>query len=788
MYWNILKKDLRRKVTMNVILFLFIVLATMFVSSSVNNIIAVNNALGNFFEKAKMPDYLVATTDLDGNRNLEEVLEEIPEITSKKVEKIVYFSGNQVKAGGEKTDTQGSVLTYFENRGIEFFDEQNEAVTEVKEGEVLLAVKYMMRNNIKKGDKVELTFGDVTYQFTVAGGVKDALMGSSMMSMERFLVCKADFDRMMKTAKNVQNGEIGYIKGEDVPAIKTAVSKANVNVVFDGTKELIRQTYFMDMVVAIALFILSVCLIFIAFVVLRFTIHFTLEEEYREIGVMKAIGLPDRGIRRLYLVKYFVMALLGALFGLTAGVGFGDILLESSSKTIVMENAYGYKINVLSAVFVVAVVVLYCYRCTGKLKKFSPIDAIRNGSNGERYQKKGLFFLSKGRMKPVYFLTINDIFSNLKRYAVMIVTFTIGLLAVLVVANTMNTLRGDGMVEMLGLKKCDVFIQNEEEILQDIIKEDGQTNAMEHIKQLEREVSGKGMPCEVGLEMIFRFTYEKGEKKYKANTWMGLNQKTTDYSYIEGEAPMMADEIAITPQVAEELDAKIGDTITVTTAEGKRKVMITGLFQTMSNMGEGVRLHPDFAVNFSQVSGGVAYQITFTDSPTNKEIEEWVKLLQEMYPKSEVYNCPDFVDYYIGGIAETIDMVRVIFVAISMVISLLVVVLMERSFIAREKSELALLKALGFGNNTLIWWHTLRIGLVMILSIIIGEILELPVSQITAGQAFRGMGAKSIEFSIIPIEILGIYPGILLAATVAGGFLVAQFIRRISASEAATME
>lgn len=46
MYLNILKKDLKSKKTMNMILLVFIILATMFVSSSVNNILRVTNGAG----------------------------------------------------------------------------------------------------------------------------------------------------------------------------------------------------------------------------------------------------------------------------------------------------------------------------------------------------------------------------------------------------------------------------------------------------------------------------------------------------------------------------------------------------------------------------------------------------------------------------------------------------------------------------------------------------------------------------------------------------------------------
>ena len=66
MYLSILKKDLKSKKTMNMILLVFIILATMFVSSSVNNILRVTTALNDYFEMANAPDYLVTTM----NKNL----------------------------------------------------------------------------------------------------------------------------------------------------------------------------------------------------------------------------------------------------------------------------------------------------------------------------------------------------------------------------------------------------------------------------------------------------------------------------------------------------------------------------------------------------------------------------------------------------------------------------------------------------------------------------------------------------------------------------------------------
>ncbi len=52
MFFDILKRDLKRKKTMNIIILLFVILSVMFVSSSVTNLTAVTGSLDSFFDKA----------------------------------------------------------------------------------------------------------------------------------------------------------------------------------------------------------------------------------------------------------------------------------------------------------------------------------------------------------------------------------------------------------------------------------------------------------------------------------------------------------------------------------------------------------------------------------------------------------------------------------------------------------------------------------------------------------------------------------------------------------------
>ena len=104
MYLRILKKDLKRKRAMNIILLVFIILASMFVSSSVNNILTISTALEDYFEAAGVPDYLVATKGSAADESIEQAFADVPEITDYQTESIIYMEGEVFFTDDEPID------------------------------------------------------------------------------------------------------------------------------------------------------------------------------------------------------------------------------------------------------------------------------------------------------------------------------------------------------------------------------------------------------------------------------------------------------------------------------------------------------------------------------------------------------------------------------------------------------------------------------------------------------------------------------------------------------------
>ena len=113
---------------------------------------------------------------------------------------------------------------------------------------------------------------------------------------------------------------------------------------------------------------------------------------------------------------------------------------------------------------------------------------------------------------------------------------------------------------------------------------------------------------------------------------------------------------------------------------------------------------------------------------------------------------------------------------------------MEKSFLTKERGEIACLKALGFRDSSIVFWQTLRVFIVMLISTVIAILLNNPVCQISVGGIFKSMGAKKIIFDPNVLESYVIYPAIIIAATLFGVFLTAMSVKNISANEINSIE
>ena len=199
MYFSILKRDLKRKKTMNVILMLFMILAVMFVSSSVNTVMSVMSATDNYMDMSDAHDYFVATTGTKAVEDLQKKLDTSKAVKLYKSENIFYLTENSIRYSDKDLDIMATgILNSVDDISIKIFDENKNELTKVNDGEIYVKSSFMKNNNITKDSKIKIKVGNYTGEFIVKGVFLDVLFGSDMMGTPRFIISRNDFNKYVE--------------------------------------------------------------------------------------------------------------------------------------------------------------------------------------------------------------------------------------------------------------------------------------------------------------------------------------------------------------------------------------------------------------------------------------------------------------------------------------------------------------------------------------------------------------------------------------------------------------
>ena len=789
MYLSILKKDLKRKKAMNMILLLFIILATMFVSSSVNNIINVTTALDNYFEMANVPDYLVATMNKNLSVDIDETVGSASAVDCYAMENILFLSSDNFIFEDEDIVIDGGTNLVQSDIWMNYFLSDGSILETVKPGEFYMTEGKADALGVDVGDKLTIELNGVSREFVLADKIKDALFGSNQLSFTRYIISEEDFECFL-SAENTEEyygGTLVYLYSSDMEKVSTQIKPIVDNSIRTMDRAFMEFCYILDMIVVGVLIVVSIILIAIAFVVLRFTISFTLSEEFREIGVMKAIGIGNFRIRGLYLVKYMGLSVIGATIGFALSFPFGEMLMSVSSQSIIVGNQSPILINIFCTVLVIAVILLFCYECTDKVKKMTPIDAIRNGQTGERFRKKSLMSLGKSKLSVTSFLALNDIASSPKRYGIISLTFFLCLSLLLILSATVSTMNSDSLATTFGWADCDIYIDSK--IGAECILEDGHEKLEKHLNNMEQTLAQNDIPAKCYQETMFNLPVAFGENESNICIYQGTGTTMDMYEYTAGTVPQNTDEIAITRIAADKLNANIGDTVTIKTIDGDKEYMITGFFQCMNTQGSGIRLHSDEYINYAQATGYINTQIMFTDNPDSEEINWRMEEIQRIFPEYEnIETCVETVKDMLG-VADTLASVKSLIVILAIILAALITVLMERSFIAKEQGEIALMKAVGTRNGKIYAYHALRFLFVGIIAVFIGEMFAMPLTHLCIDPIFKMMGMElAIDYVINPVEMYLIFPIVILATTTVSAFLTSIYTRKIKSSDTANIE
>ena len=707
MFFRILKKDLKRKKTMNIILLLFVILCSMFAAAGVNNIAAVTDGIEHYFKTAGVPDItILGAYDGDGN---DEKLRALPDVTDiKRVNEVCVANSKCFTYNGKKMENfiNSAYLVSDSEMYIHCYDTANELIERVEQGSFYCTAPFLQNMDIKPGETVTLEIGGITMPLTFSGRFKNPIYQYQDGAIPHVLLNHADFERVAALRKGADDFNALFSSGTYL------INTSNLGAVqdfIDSDDALNYYTYAewkgiytFDMLAAYVMMAVCAVLMMTAFFVLRFTIGFSISEEFREIGVMKAVGIENRSIRGLYFAKYLAISVVGAVIGFFASIPLSGVLMKAVSENIVLTGESESLLGVFSAAGVVVLILLFCYFCTRKVNRLSPIDAVRSGQTGERFKKRSLMHLGKSKLGATGFLSVNDVLSAPKRFGLITAVFTLCMLLITMMSNFAMTLKSETILWLFNVPESEAHVLDMDTIKEVMMEPASYQQTLDEIRKKTEEC---GLDADLTVTLGVNSETFRGDQKAVITYIVSKGDISEDMRMDAGSAPQKNDEIAMTGRAMERLGASIGDRVT-TTIDGKEyEFIITGRFSSFSE--NSARLHSDFETGSQTLTFFSGVQLHFRGNPDADTIEQNIAALKTAMDTDKIYNTSDMIDMQ-TQMSDTLNATHKLMLFLTVILVLMIVILMERSFISKEKSELALMKAVGISNASIITQHTLR--------------------------------------------------------------------------------
>jgi putative ABC transport system permease protein len=531
---------------------IFVAAAAMLVSLAAILIVNLSGAIDTLMTRAKTPHFMQMHSGKMDTEQLAAFAAQNRDVAEFQALEFLNVDGARIVF--EKSSLADSVQDNGFSVQSEKFDyllDLDGNVIHVSDGEIYVPICYMQDGSAKVGDTLEV-FGR---KFIVAGFLRDSLMNSLLASSKRFLVSKNDFAEIREFGSVEYLIEFRLKEMSALGAFEAAYTSAGL----DANGPTLTYPLFKTMnaisdglMIAVILLV-SVLVVMIAFMCIRFTLLAKIEEDYREIGVMKAIGLRVSDIKKIYLAKYAAIAAAGSLLGYALSFVFRDMLLENIRLYMgESENAsFAVLFGIIGVLLVFLAIMAYVNGVLKRFQKISPAEAIRFGISQEKSAGARRFHLSRNRLLGTnIFLGIRDVLARKKLYATMLAVLMISAFIIIVPQNLYNTISSKGFIAYMGIGQSDlrVDIQQTDNISE---KAAEIAAAMQNDNAISKYV--------VLVTKTFRVKMEDGSEE-QIKVELG-DHSVFPIKYAEGKAPATGDEIALSVLNAKELEKNVGDGI-----------------------------------------------------------------------------------------------------------------------------------------------------------------------------------------------------------------------------------
>lgn len=728
MYWKLFKNDIKHNIFQTVHLAFFIILSVAFLAAAGQLTLHLTTSVQSLFEKAKIPHLLQMHTGTVDRLRMEEFVRTHPQIEAYQILDFLNVANSMLTLNGNSLkDSVYDNGFSVQSPTFDYLLDLGGNIIQAREGEVYVPIFYHSSGLAETGDF--LTLGE--HRFQIAGFVRDAQMNSSLSVSKRFLLHPKDYARIRELGTLEYLIEFRLNDLSQSAEIETAYTNARLE--SDGPPMITYPLFqlvnaFSDGISIVSLLLISMLMIGIAFLCIRFSVLAQLEEDYRELAVLRAIGLPIQDIRRLFLSKYLVIAAISTFVGFLLSFALKIPLLQNMKMFFgkTSNRLWMTMIALLLSGFVFFVIVLYMHHLAKRLNKLS---LTRTPTDAQVDCIRSSFILPRQ-----LHLALSDLLARKKVYLTMGILFILSVFILTLPLSIYSTISDRNFVSYLGIGLYDVRV--------DLSQMEGKEEQIQKlIRKLQIDPSVRKMDI-----ITARFVDYRTETGATRKIWTELSDPTLfPIRYITGRAPLHQNEIALSKLQADDIDKTVGDRLELLFDGKEIPVTVSGIFSDLTNGGKTAkaRLHTAYT--------DPVWMILPIELQEEVDTTRFIQSLQSDYPFAKFTDTQTYLHQIFGNTIAMVRRISQIAFVSSLFLIFLIVVLFTRMLYVKDKSQHALLKSLGFTNRAIRHQYFIKIGLVLIAALLIGNLLSLTAGDRLGSMILSMIGIHGVQFVKTPL-------------------------------------
>ncbi|MDO5521129.1 MAG: ABC transporter permease [bacterium] len=701
---------------------------------------------------------------VSGERDLNELeteMEALPEVTEVSYQDVI-FAGYTIN--NNHSDDEGQLLVYQPERyAYRIFNEEQsgyQTIGEIESGEIYVSPVMAATFDAKIGDTIRfrLSRDGINQEFRIAGYFEDPFMGSSMIDMKSFLIGADDFSKISQMIEQASSmnvlARVGAMFHITQPEVSTLPSSELASYIEASMKitEFVEFSYsessiygfmlILQNIITGFLLAFAIILLLISSLILGRSISNAIEQDYKDMGILKTMGSTTNRLRYVQLLQYLVPILVGILLGIVLASTLSKQMVETmvfSSGMLIPSGISMVKVVIILTI-VLLIFCVFIYVKLRKLSQITPIQAIQgNGSLGpsrkiRRNVNQRVMLLS---------LAIRQMQVDRKRYyGTAVVAFLLVLFTCIVGAmNGWLGPNGEGLMNSFSVAEHDLGV------------EPNHSMDMRPIEAIIQNYANIVDTYELAMQNV-----SVNQVDYTAN----VLDEPEWFQILEGRTTTDSDEIVVTEYVAADLGVTIGDEVTIRGNNQSANYTIVGVYACANQMGANIGMTREGYARISNVEDYIwCKHYILATSEYNDIIMEQI---QSQYPMDVDVHTNSWSG--LNSIVNTMKMLTNIMYGIVLLIIVVVVMLTSSKFLQKEQTDMAILKSQGMTAMELRLSFMLRYGVVSFVGIVAGVLVSMAFSNAVIGNVLRFFGISNFhtrlgvnELLIIPVVVLLLFMG-----------------------------